>query len=66
MTKRHEPVATGSLWEVFDEFVDWAADKRASRTYDFYRERLQLFKDSIPNIAVEPLTPDNTATLKCT
>jgi len=57
MTKRAEPVATGTVWEVLDEFLDWTEDKRAAGTYEFYRKRLQQFKDSVPNMPVQQLTP---------
>jgi integrase len=52
-------VASGSVWEVFDSCLDWTLANRAFRTYDFYRERLQRFKNAVPNMPVAKLTPDH-------
>lgn len=51
-------VASGTIWEVFDDFLEWTEKNKAPRTYDFYRQRLQWFKDAQPNIPTEQLTPD--------
>ena len=55
-------VASGTIWEVFDSMLDWTKANRAPRTYDFYKERLQQFKDEVPNMIVEKMTPDHVYT----
>ena len=55
-------VASGTVWEVFDAMLGWTLANRARRTYDFYKERLQQFKDEVPNMIVEKLTPDHVYT----
>lgn len=50
-------VHTGTVWAVFDAFLDHSLENNAKRTYEFYQERLQRFKDAVPNMAVEALMP---------
>jgi len=52
-------VKSGTVWEVFDSFLDSTLANRAERTYEFYQERLQRFKDAVPNMPVHRLTPDH-------
>jgi integrase len=44
--------------EVIDAYLDWTRKNREPLTYDWYRERLQLFADSIPeDLTVAGLKP---------
>jgi integrase len=52
-------VPSGSVWEIFDAMLEWTKTNRAPRTYDFYQERLQRFKDDVPNMLIARLTPDH-------
>src|SRR4030042_5434080 len=49
MSRCPSPVARGDeIAVLLDLFLDWTKQHRAPRTYDWYRERLQWFLDSIP------------------
>ena len=39
---------TGTAAAVFDAFLAWTKRERALRTFEFYRDRLQLFLDAAP------------------
>ena len=52
-------VAAGTIWEVFDAMLDWTLANREKRTYDYYKDILQRFKDDFPNVIVERFTPDH-------
>jgi hypothetical protein len=52
-------IQSGTVWDVFDSMLDRTQANRAPRTYEFYRERLQRFKDEVSNMIVEKLTPDH-------
>lgn len=52
-------VPSGSVWEVFEGMLDYTMANRAYRTYEFYLERLQRFKDEVPNMSVSKLTPEH-------
>jgi integrase len=57
--RAEKPVAAPQLViEVLDAFLDWVKANREPRTFDWYRERLQIFADSIPDgLAVAELKP---------
>lgn len=38
-----------SVWEVLDAFLDHAEKNTADATYGWYKDRLQYFKDGVPN-----------------
>ena len=52
-------IPSGTIWEVFDSMLDWTLANRAKRTYDYYKDILQRFKDDVPNVLVEKFTPDH-------
>jgi integrase len=44
--------------EILDAFLGWAEANRGPRTYDWYRERLQIFAEAIPaTLAIADLRP---------
>ena len=45
------------LTELFDRFLDWVKQHRASDTYVWYQSRLQRFADRFPELTVEQLRP---------
>ena len=50
-------VQSDSVLAIVDAFLEWTSNHRASRTYDWYRDRLQRFVDTIPNLTVRQLKP---------
>jgi integrase len=52
------PRTTGpTVPEIFDKYLDWCQRHRASRTFDWYRDHIQSFLDSLPGAATMPV-PD--------
>jgi integrase len=49
-------VSTGTVWELMDKFLDFMVTRNAS-TYDWYKTRLQYFKDGLPNMPVRNIRP---------
>ena len=54
---RQKAVQSDSVLAIVDAFLEWTSNHRASRTYDWYRDRLQWFVDTIPNVTVRQLKP---------
>ncbi len=55
---RPEPATGDAVVSVLDAFLDWCQKHRAARTYDWYRDYLQSFADSIPcGLSVAQLRP---------
>ena len=54
---RKKPLAADSVVAIIDAFLDWTSKHRASATYEWYRERLQRFCESIPNLTVPQFKP---------
>jgi integrase len=53
-----EPPTDDAVALLLDAFLDWCQKHRAARTYDWYRDYLQSFANSIPrNLSVERLKP---------
>lgn len=47
-----------ALAEILDRYLDWCQKYRAARTYEWYRDHLQSFLDSLPDgLAVGGLKP---------
>ena len=42
---------------ILDKFLDWTQAHRATRTYEWYRDFLQSFKDAHPSLKVDQLKP---------
>jgi len=53
--EKPEPVSTQTVWAVLDAYLDHAEANAAPATYEWYRYRLQLFKDALPNQPVHAL-----------
>jgi integrase len=52
------PPASDAVVSVLDAYLDWCQEHRAARTYDWYRDHLQSFADSIPrDLPVKRLEP---------
>jgi integrase len=48
--------------EVIDAFLDWTQKNRGPRTYDWYKEKLQIFADTLPKrLSVSELKPYHVA-----
>jgi integrase len=50
-------VESKSVWEVLDLFLDDVQKNTASATYEWYRQRLQYFKDCVPNMPASSIKP---------
>jgi integrase len=53
--EKPEPVSAQSVWEILDAFLTHAEATTAPATYQWYRYRLQQFKDALPNRPVHAL-----------
>jgi len=53
--EKSEPISTNTVWAVLDAFLDHAKATTAPATYEWYRYRLQQFKDALPNVPVHAL-----------
>lgn len=42
---------------IFDNFLDWVERNRSIATYEWYRGRLQRFKDAYPELIISDLKP---------
>lgn len=58
MADEPETVSADTAWGICDLFLDHILKNRATATYGWYRDRLQYFKDAIPNTLVDRLEPD--------
>ena len=45
-----------SVAEVFDRFLDWCQEHRSARSFEWYRNHIQDFTDSLPDPAGMPVT----------
>jgi integrase len=50
------PIRSDSTWAILDAFLDWCQVNRPA-SYDWYRARLQRFKDAVPNMRTDQLKP---------
>lgn len=61
MNSYHEerPVVVfkGTVWALMDAFLDDASKTTAPATYDWYKIRLQYFKDGVPDMPIRSLKP---------
>lgn len=44
-----------SVAEVFDRYLDWCQKRRSARTYEWYKDHIQRFLDSLPDPAAKPV-----------
>ncbi|MBM3970799.1 MAG: hypothetical protein FJ302_13225 [Planctomycetes bacterium] len=54
---RQVQVAPDSLVGLIDKFLDWCEKHRATETYEWYRDLLQKFAKTYPDLAVNELKP---------
>jgi integrase/recombinase XerD len=54
---REIQVAPDSLAGLIDKFLDWCQKHRATETYEWYRDLLQKFAKTYPDLAVGELKP---------
>jgi integrase len=54
-SKRPVKVFKGNVWELLDSFLDDAKQNTADATYNWYRMRLQYFKDGVEDMPVKKL-----------
>lgn len=50
-------VFKGNVWQIMDAFLEDASLNTAPATYDWYKTRLQYFKDDVPDMPVRSLKP---------
>jgi integrase len=48
---------SGSLLVIIDAFLEWCQNHRAPDTYEWYRDRLQRFAETYPDMTVRDLRP---------
>jgi integrase len=58
MADEPETVSADTIWGICDLFLDHIQKNRAEATYGWYKDRLQYFKDAIPNMLTDRLEPD--------
>ena len=51
-------VSSDTSWGICDLFLEYVQKNRSPATYGWYRDRLQYFKDAIPNTTADALQPD--------
>lgn len=51
-------VSSDTSWGICDLFLDYVLKNRSPATYGWYRDRLQYFKDAVPNSPADALQPD--------
>ncbi len=51
------PLVGVALSPVLDRFLEWCQTNRAPRTYDWYRDYLQSFLNTVPGLIVQDLRP---------
>jgi integrase len=51
VTKTSPKAAGPTVPEIFDKYLDWSLRHRAARTFDWYRDHIQSFVDSLPGVA---------------
>ena len=49
--------ASDTLVVIIDAFLEWCQNHRAADTYEWYRDRLQRFAETYPNMTVRDLRP---------
>lgn len=55
---REKPLPSDSVAVILDRFFDWTEKHRAPDTYQWYKDRLQMFLDHIPaGLLVQDLKP---------
>jgi integrase len=47
--EKPQPVSTNTVWAILEAFLDHAAKNTVPATYEWYRYRLQQFKDALPD-----------------
>lgn len=57
MAEKPVEIARGSVAELCEQYMDWLEKNRASRTYDWYKERVERFLKVEPTIRVSEITP---------
>jgi integrase len=55
--KRPIKAFKGNVWELMDSFLDDASLNTSPSTYDWYKTRLQYFKDDVQDMPVRSLKP---------
>lgn len=58
MADQPETVSADTSWGICDLFLEHVQKNRAAATYGWYRDRLQYFKDAIPNMPTDRLEAD--------
>jgi integrase len=55
MADKTPVAASGSVWAILDAFLDWTKDNKSEGTYGWYRDKLQSFKDGMPDVQVSKI-----------